>query len=378
MANQKHLKLLEQGGTAWNTWRKKYPDVRPDLSHVDLSYVNLSSADLSHVDLSYAHLGSAILSSVNLRDAHLNGTNLGGADLSGADLNHTSLGYADLSRANLSDANLSNANLSRANLSFADLSRANLTSANLTSANLHRAYLNETNLSSADLTTAGFHYTTFVEVDLRHVKGLETVLHLSRSIVDINSVLLPIDEHSRLHFLRGVGFTETQIELLPSLLTADRGKPLSLRVPYSSLFISYSSQDEVIAQRLHADLRENDVPCWFAPRDLQPGHYFRERIDHAIHTQDKVLLLLSEHSIESSWVRSEVELALAREIAQDCTLLFPLRLDQAVMQASRDWAIRLRESRYIGDLTGWQNNSAYQEAFTTLLQHLKVTKPSSR
>ncbi len=371
MANQKHLKLLDQGVTAWNTWRKKYPDVRPDLSRVILSFVDLSRADLSHTDLSYAHLSSAILSNVNLRDAHLNGTNLGGADLSGADLNHTNLSYANLSRANLSGANLSSADLSRANLSYTDLSRANLTSANLTSANLHRAYLNETNLSSADLTTAGFHYTTLAEVDLSHVKGLETVLHLSRSIVDINSVLLPTDEHSRLHFLRGVGFTETQIERLPSMLAARL-------VPYSSLFISYASQDEVIAQRLHADLRENDVPCWFAPHDLQPGHYFRERIDHAIHTQDKVLLLLSEHSVESSWVRSEVELALAREIAQDCTLLFPLRLDQAVMQASKDWATRLRESRYIGDLTGWQNHSAYQEAFTTLLQHLKVTKPSSR
>ena len=354
MANQKHLKQLDQGVTAWNTWRKKYPDVRPDLSHVALSFVDLSRADLSRTDLSYAQLGSAILSNANLRDAHLNGANLGGADLSGADLNHTSLGYADLSRANLSGASLSNADLSRANLSFADLSRANLTSANLTSANLHRAYLNETNLSSADLSFA----------DLSSAD-------LSRSIVDINSVLLPTDEHSRLHFLRGIGFTDTQIELLPSLLTARL-------VPYSSLFISYASQDEVIAQRLHADLRENDVPCWFAPHDLQPGHYFRDRIDHAIHAQDKVLLLLSEHCVESSWVRSEVELALAREIAQDYTLLFPLRLDQAVMQASKDWAIRLRESRYIGDLTGWQNHSAYQEAFATLLQNLKVTKPSSR
>jgi hypothetical protein len=200
------------------------------------------------------------------------------------------------------------------------------------------------------------------------VKGLETVVHLSRSIVDINSVLLPTDEHSRLHFLRGVGFTETQIECLPSLLTA---RP----VPYSSLFISYASQDEVIAQRLHADLRKNDVPCWFAPHDLQPSHSFRERIDHAIHTQDKVLLLLSEHSIESGWVRSAVELALAREIAQDCTLLFPLRLDQAVMRASKDWATRLRESRYIGDFTGWQDDVVYQQAFTTLLHHLRVSKP---
>jgi uncharacterized protein YjbI with pentapeptide repeats len=368
MANQKHLKLLARGGVAaWNKWRRKHPTVRPDLSHAKLDCVDLTSADLSGTDFSYAHLSRAILSYAHLSHAHLNGTNLSGANLSSADLNHASLGYANLSRANMSRANLSSADLSHANLTSADLSRANLTSANLTSANLSRAYFNETNLSSANLTTAGFHYTTFAEVDLSHVKGLETVLHLSRSIVDINSVVLPTDEHSRLHFLRGIGFTETQIECLPSRLT---GRP----TPYSSLFICYASQDEVIAKRLHADLHKNDVPCWFAPHNLQPSHPFLEHIDYAIHTQDKVLLLLSEHSIESAWIRSEVELALAREIAQDCTLLFPLRLDQAVMQTSKDWATRLRESRYIGDLTGWTDDTAYQQALTTLLPHLKAAQ----
>ena len=144
--------------------------------------------------------------------------------------------------------------------------------------------------------------TIFAQVNLRLVKGLDTAIHNGTSFVDINTVIFPQDGHIRTSFLRGVGFTETQIEYLLSLLT-------SRPIQYHSLFISCAGQDEVFAQQLHASLGKNEVPCWFAPHDLQPGNYFRECIDQAIHTQDKLLLLLSKHSVQSGWVRYEVELA---------------------------------------------------------------------
>ena len=170
--------------------------------------------------------------------------------------------------------------------------------------------------------------------------------------------------------MRGVGFTETQIEYLPALLTP---RPIQ----YASLFISYAHQDEALARRLYTDLRNKDVPCWFAPHDLRPGDYHHSRIDEAIHLQEKVLLLLSEHAVNSSWVKHEVQVALAREIQQDRVVLFPLRLDGAVIQTDKDWAVRLREIRHIGDFTGWQDEATYQEVFATLLRHLKVAKPSA-
>jgi hypothetical protein len=81
--------------------------------------------------------------------------------------------------------------------------------------------------------------------------------------------------------------------------------------------------------------------------------------------------------VNSSWVKHEVQIALAREVAQDCTILYPVRLDETVMCTSKDWAARLRESRHIGDFTNWQDEAFYQQAFATLLQHLKVSKPST-
>lgn len=190
------------------------------------------------------------------------------------------------------------------------------------------------------------------------------VIHDGPSTVNVNSVVLPTEEHIHKHFLRGVGFSETQIEYLPSLL-----KPRPIQ--YHSIFISYAHQDEVLAQQLYTDLRNKDVPCWFAPEDLKIGNKFRQHIDEAIHQQDKLLLLLSEHSIVSTWVENEVETALEKENRQQREVLFPVRLDEVVLQTSRAWAATLRRTRHIGDFANWTDPQAYQHAFDRLLQDLK-------
>ncbi len=161
-------------------------------------------------------------------------------------------------------------------------------------------------------------------------------------------------------FLRGVGFSDPFIEYLPSL------------PQYASCFISYAHQDEPLAQRLYKDLQDKGVRCWIASQDLRPGDYHYSRIDEAIHSNEKVLLLLSQDAMTSPWVKHEVQTALAREIVQDRIVLFPLRLDEAVMQAKNDWAMRLRESRHIGNFTNWQDDAIYQQRFAELLRHLKV------
>jgi hypothetical protein len=251
----------------------------------------------------------------------------------------------------------------------ADLSGSNLIRADLSRAYLTGAVLGAVDLSDTNFTNTRFWATSFVRVDLNNAKGLEIAIHLGPSAVDIKSVIFPTDKRVCLHFLRGVGFTETQIEYLPSLLTP---RPIE----YSSLFIGYAHQDEAIAKRLYTNLRKKDVPCWMAPHDLQPGNYFRERIDQAIHTQDKLLLLLSEHSVKSGWVRYEVEQALSRENRLQKEILFPLRLDDAIFDCQANWAMSLQATRHIGDFTGWQDETFYQQAFSMLLRHLKVDKPS--
>jgi hypothetical protein len=66
-----------------------------------------------------------------------------------------------------------------------------------------------------------------------------------------------------------------------------------------------------------------------------------------------------------------VEAALEKEGRQQREVLFPIRLDDAVMQTSQAWAATLRRTRHIGDFTEWTKPEVYQSAFDRLLRDLK-------
>ncbi len=95
-----------------------------------------------------------------------------------------------------------------------------------------------------------------------------------------------------------------------------------------------------------------------------------EATDEAISEQDKLLLVLSKHSINSAWVEYEVDTALAREHKQKETILYPIRLDEDIMSLENGWALFIKENRHIGDFCRWNNNNAYQQAFERLLRDL--------
>jgi pentapeptide repeat protein len=148
MANDEHIALLKQGDdAAWNEWRLKNPDIRPDLSwgtasdKTDLSKVDLSQANLVGADLSKANLSGANLSKANLSKALLLSANLSGADLSAASLYDANLSGVNLRGAELGGAHLMEANVSGANLSGADLQCSVLVNANLTNADITGCYV---------------------------------------------------------------------------------------------------------------------------------------------------------------------------------------------------------------------------------------------
>ena len=344
------------------------------LSGAKLGRADLSGAKLAKADLSGADLSGAKLAKADLRWVKLDRANLRGADLSKADLNTASFYAADLCRAKLYEADLSEgrlieAKLSEADLSGAQLSWANLFGANLGGAGLYGAYLNyanltEAKLSGADLGRARIQGTTFANVDLTDAKGLESCVHQGPSIIDHRTL-----EHSGklpLSFLRGCGLPDTFIDYLPSLLNQP--------IQHYSCFISYSTKDEALAERLHADLQDKGVRCWFAPEDLKIGDKWRVRIDEAIRTYEKLLLLLSEHSVISTWVEKEVETAFDRENECGELVLFPIRLDTAVMESKTGWAADIRRSRHVGNFCNWKSHDEYQKGLERLLRDLQIEK----
>jgi hypothetical protein len=111
-----------------------------------------------------------------------------------------------------------------------------------------------------------------------------------------------------LQFLRGCGLPDNLIEYLPYLLNE--------AIQFYSCFISYSTEDQAFAERLHADLQNNGVRCWFAPHDIRAGKKIHEQIDEAIRLYDRLLLILSGPSMTSRWVKTEIADARQKELMQ--------------------------------------------------------------
>ncbi|MEZ4714391.1 MAG: toll/interleukin-1 receptor domain-containing protein [Caldilineaceae bacterium] len=316
MAKEKHVAILKEGAGVWNKWKVENPVWPADFSNADLRFLDLSGADLTN--------------------AHLDG-----ADLSGADLSHVNLSYTELSFAKLYDTKLMG------------------------------TILNDAYLYNTDFTSAKMGYAVLGKLDLRGAKGLEKVRHNSPSTIGIDTIYASKGKISE-SFLRGAGVDDTFIALVKSLIDAEGGA-----IQYYSCFISYSSADEELANRIYADLQSNNVRCWYAPEDMKIGDKIRQGIDHAIRIHDKLLLLLSEQSVNSQWVESEVESALEQERRHNKLVLFPIRLDDTVMDTDMAWAADVRRQRHLGDFTQWKDHDSYRKAFDRLLRDLKEEKQST-
>jgi len=87
---------------------------------------------------------------------------------------------------------------------------------------------------------------------------------------------------------------------------------------------------------------------------------------------DQLLLILSEHSVQSDWVEPEVEHALDLERERKKISLFPVRIDDAIMESSTGWAGNVKRQRHIGDFTQSKQHDTYQAAFDRLVRDLKA------
>ena len=340
MANEKHLGLIKQGVLALNSWRKKNPDAIIDLRGAYLTEANLIEANLADADLRGVRLIQA-----NLTRAIMRGAKVAHANLSGADLTE-----ADLTRADLSESNLSEAILYET-----DLSSTNLTGVNL---------------DNTDFEQTGIHETIFNNTKLSETKNLDACYHYGPSCLDARTLLqsgkMPLD------FLRGCGLSDSFIEYIPSLF---QNQPTQ----FLSCFISHSTKDQEFADRLYNDLQVRGVRCWYAPKAMKGGEKLYDQIDTAIRVHDKLLLVLSENSLNSEWVSTEMRRCRNAEKKEGQRKLFPLRLVE--METLHDWecfdadygkdlAVEVREY-FIPDFSNWKDHDSYKKAFERLLWDLR-------
>ncbi|HEX8423791.1 MAG TPA: toll/interleukin-1 receptor domain-containing protein [Pyrinomonadaceae bacterium] len=360
MANEEHLKIFKQGAKVWNKWRDENK-VASDLSGADLSSVNLSWKDMN--------LSETNLQRVNLKFAHLAGANFFRSDLTEARLIS-----GDFYKANFEQVNLIGANIHDVDFRHGDFYKANLSN----------SYLQLTNLSEAKLTYANFSEsrlgdTIFGNNDLSGVIGLNSIIHSSPSIIGIDTLFRSGGKIPE-SFLRGCGVPDEFIAYIPSIVGAQQA------IQFYSCFISYSSKDEEFCKRLHSRMRAEHLRVWFAPEDVKGGEKLGEQIDRAIQMHDRLLIVLSEESLKSNWVMTEIRRARKTELREGRRKLFPIRL--CSYEQLRDWECLDAASGedladevrgyFIPDFSNWKDHVAFESAFDKLLKDLRAAEGSGK
>jgi hypothetical protein len=324
------------------------------IQNADLRRINFDEADITGIDFIKC----------NLSRASFQGTHVGNprkfpmvsaARFIRCSLRHTVF-RCNLGRATFEACDLRSAEFNSVRATGADFSHSQLSKAMLVGS------FDDVVLLSTKLGGSYWFDVAFIDTDLSVADGLMEADILGPTVLDHRTLWRsgPLPQE----FYRRCGFSEIFVDYLPSMIQR--------AINLSSCFISYSSQDDALARRLYLDLQKYKVRTFFAPKDLKIGAKIRDDLEVAIHTRDKLLLILSRHSIASQWVEYEVEAALSRERTEQTSVLFPITVDDEVFRTKKSWAATLQRQRHIGDFRGYTNAASYQEALRKLLSDLAV------
>jgi CheY-like chemotaxis protein len=101
--------------------------------------------------------------------------------------------------------------------------------------------------------------------------------------------------------------------------TDEPAKALSRRI-----FISHSSKDSVLAEKLARDLRAAGFDVWYDDDQIRVGDTIIDMIEKGISKRDYMIIVLSPDAVASSWVRNELLMFLNEEIERNKKVIMPV------------------------------------------------------
>jgi len=148
----------------------------------------------------------------------------------------------------------------------------------------------------------------------------------------------------------------------------------------ASCFMSFSNKDEEFTTYLHSRLLEANIEVYYSFADIKGGQKVHDQIEREIEKHRRLLLILSENSMQSQGVITEIRIAREIEIRENQKKLFPVRLiDYDTVKkwkcfdsdTGMDLAVELRKY-YIPDFSNWKDQDSFESEFHKLLRDLKA------
>lgn len=107
-------------------------------------------------------------------------------------------------------------------------------------------------------------------------------------------------------------------------------------MPPKEVFLSHSSQDAAVTRRIAETLRNHAVPVWYSETNIVAAQQWHDEIGNALRRCDWFVLLLSESSIASQWVKMELQYALNH--SQYFERILPVMLEECDYE-SLSWTL---------------------------------------
>jgi hypothetical protein len=130
----------------------------------------------------------------------------------------------------------------------------------------------------------------------------------------------------------------------------------------SSIFLSHSHADKPFVRKLANDLMAIGHKVWIDEAEINIGDSLLTKITSGIGKVEYVAAIISSHSIESSWVQQELEIAYTRQINERRMVVLPILIE----------AVKLPDylaGKYYGDFV---NKRQYKKSFKILLRSFEI------
>jgi hypothetical protein len=91
-------------------------------------------------------------------------------------------------------------------------------------------------------------------------------------------------------------------------------------------FLSHSSKDKPFIRQLATDLTTNGITVWLDEQMIKVEESIVEKVGQGLADSDYFLIALSDNSVNSQWVKKELNQALLKEIAERKVKVLPIKL----------------------------------------------------
>jgi hypothetical protein len=132
-----------------------------------------------------------------------------------------------------------------------------------------------------------------------------------------------------------------------------------------SVFLSHSSKDNAFTRNLADRLSDAGVRVWLDEAEINVGDSLLAKISTAIEGADFIAVVLSHNSIQSSWVQSELKMAMSRELADKKVRVLPIVIEPCELP------MFLKDKAY----ADFGKPDDFEAPFAGLLRALSVKRP---